>query len=297
MENPAAQATFAYKDLQQICEDFMYGVAVYNPQNNGKKFYFVDLNKAGEQFSNIKRENVIGKEIREVFPGAESMGLINALEEVYKTNKPKYLPTRNYEDQRLVMWTENYIFKIPSGEIMAVYEDKTNEKRFEKELNIVLETTNDGYFKWDLKKGKVFYSLKWKNMLGYQEDEIGESLDEWEDRLHPADKERALKAIFEFINSGGKKDLEISFRMEKKDGTYASILARGTLMLDQNGEPETIHGIHIDITENEKIRKELQSKIRELESLNNAMVGRELKMVELKKQLESMQNKLDKYER
>jgi nitrogen fixation/metabolism regulation signal transduction histidine kinase len=107
------------------------GVAVYKSVNGGEDFIFVDFNKAGEKIEKVKREDIIGKSIQEVFPGVKDFGLFEVLQKVWKTGEPEHFPVSFYKDERIVGWRENFVYKLPSGEIVAVYSDETKRKQAE----------------------------------------------------------------------------------------------------------------------------------------------------------------------
>ncbi len=109
------------------------GVAIYKAVNNGDDFVFADFNKAGEEIENIKREELIGKSVIQMFPGIKESGILEVFQRVWATGKAELHPVTQYKDDRIVGWRENYIYKLPSGEIVAIYEDATERKKAEKE--------------------------------------------------------------------------------------------------------------------------------------------------------------------
>jgi PAS domain S-box-containing protein len=112
------------------------GVAVYEAVDNGRDFIFLDYNHTAGKLDRTPREKVIGRKVTEVFPGIREMGLLETFRRVWKTGKPEQQPATIYKDEHLMAWRENYVYKLPSGEIVAVYEDLTNSKRVEEELRI-----------------------------------------------------------------------------------------------------------------------------------------------------------------
>jgi PAS domain S-box-containing protein len=110
------------------------GVAVYEAVENGRDFIFKDFNSAAEKIEKTPRQKVIGRKVTEVFPGIREMTLLETFQRVWKTGQPEHHPVSLYKDEQLVGWRENYVYKLPSGEIVAVYEDLTESKQAEEML-------------------------------------------------------------------------------------------------------------------------------------------------------------------
>jgi len=117
--------------FRSLFETMSSGVAIYRAIDNGNDFIFTDFNRAGERIDKIRREDVIGKSALEMFPGVKSFGLFEVFQKVYKTGRPAHHPVALYEDDRIAGWRENHVFKLPSGEIAAVYDDITERKQAE----------------------------------------------------------------------------------------------------------------------------------------------------------------------
>ncbi len=134
----------------------------------------------------------------------------------------------------------------------------------EERLQLALNGANDGLWDWDPVTGHIYYSPRWKGMLGYGEQEIGCSLEEWEQRLHPDDRERVtadLRANME----GRTSHYESAFRLRHKDGHWVWVLSRGRTFFDSNGKPVRVTGTHVDITRQKQLEEELQSTREQLE--------------------------------
>jgi len=117
-----------------IVENTVNGVAVYRAVNDGEDFIFVDFNKSGEKIEEIKRDKVIGRSVLDVFPGVKEFGLFDVMKRVWSTGKPEHHPVSLYKDNRIIGWRANFIYKLPSGEIVAVYSDETERKQAEEAL-------------------------------------------------------------------------------------------------------------------------------------------------------------------
>jgi len=135
-ERKRAEQTLRESEVKfrELFEHISSGVAVYEARDNGKDFIFKNFNKAGERIEDVKREEMIGKSVIKLFPGVKEFGLIDVFERVWKTGNPEHHPISQYKDERIIGWRENYVYKLPSGEIVAVYDDITERKRAEKQL-------------------------------------------------------------------------------------------------------------------------------------------------------------------
>jgi PAS domain S-box-containing protein len=135
-ERKQAEETLAESEekFRKLFEHMKSGVAVYEAADAGTDFVFKDLNTAGSLIERLPKEAVIGRKVTEVFPGIASMGLLDVMSRVWKTGMPEYLPATRYADEKYSGWRENYVYKLPRGEIVAIYEDITERKQAEKRL-------------------------------------------------------------------------------------------------------------------------------------------------------------------
>jgi diguanylate cyclase (GGDEF)-like protein/PAS domain S-box-containing protein len=107
---------------------------------------------------------------------------------------------------------------------------------------------NDGLWVWDLGAGTVYYSDRWKEMLGFSKDDISDSPEEWFSRVHPDDV-AMLRADIDAHRHGATPSIEHEHRMRAKNGDYRWMLARGVAVRDAAGDATRIAGSQTDITE------------------------------------------------
>ncbi|KKL70383.1 hypothetical protein LCGC14_2105450 [marine sediment metagenome] len=120
--------------FKELFDNMSSGVVVYESVNNDNNFIIKDINKAGEQISKVKREEVLGKLVTAVFPGIKGLGLFTVFQRVLKTGISENLPVSQYTDKRISHWVENYVYKLPSGFIVAIYDNVTERKNAEEKL-------------------------------------------------------------------------------------------------------------------------------------------------------------------
>ncbi|MDM8517071.1 ATP-binding protein [Desulfobacterales bacterium HSG16] len=122
------------KQFRHFFEHLPIGVAVYESVNNGEDFIFSDINITGQKLSKVSIDEIRGKKLTQVFPGARELGLFKALQDSWRTGKPYHVPFRQYKDERIIQWVENRIFRHPSGKVVALYDDRTKLMRLEEGL-------------------------------------------------------------------------------------------------------------------------------------------------------------------
>ena len=115
-------------------------VAVFEAIDDGNDFIIKDINQAGERASIMRRNDCLGRSVIEVFPGLHEMGLIEIFQRVWQTGETEYNPISFYQDDNLSNWYENQVYRLPSGEIVAVFDDVTDRKQAEEALQ---KTTSD----------------------------------------------------------------------------------------------------------------------------------------------------------
>ncbi|MFG0454433.1 EAL domain-containing protein [Shewanella mangrovisoli] len=115
-----------------------------------------------------------------------------------------------------------------------------------------VEGSRNGIWDWNIRSGEVFLSDRWKEMIGYQPDELEEVFQTWETRLHPDDKQAVLDCLQEYV-SGKTKEFESVHRLQHRDGHYVWVFDRGMFVdWDHLGRPTRMIGIHVDVSESER---------------------------------------------
>jgi PAS domain S-box-containing protein len=158
----------------------------------------------------------------------------------------------------------------------GTHRDISDRKQIEESLresderwHLALRGNNDGIWDWNVKTNEVFFSDRWKEMLGYEDYEIANHIDEWAKRVHPDDLGWVTQAVQDHF---AKKTPYYSteHRVLCKDGPYKWILDRGQALWDETGNVVRMAGSHTDISD----RKQAEVEIRELNAaLANAVEG------------------------
>ncbi|HEY9799233.1 MAG TPA: diguanylate cyclase [Leptolyngbyaceae cyanobacterium] len=161
---------------------------------------------------------------------------------------------------------------------LYIFEDITPRKQIEEALKVseerwqyALEGNGDGVWDWNAQTNEVFFSRRWKEMLGFAEDEISNCLSEWEQRIHLDDKAYVYQEIDRHFR-GETQQYVSEHRVRCKDGTYKWILDRGKIVSrSPDGSPLRLLGTHTDITERKQMEEALRSSEERYRSVITAM--------------------------
>ncbi len=127
----------------------------------------------------------------------------------------------------------------------------------EERLEIAMKAAKAGFWDWDMKNDSIYYSPTWKAMLGYDQDEVEDTFEAWQELWHPDERERNLQMMDDYI-SGRVSSYEIPHRLRTKTGEWQWILTRGELIRDSNKEPSRWIGTNIDITHIKEAEREIR---------------------------------------
>ena len=209
--------------FKALFDNVSSGVAIYEARNDGEDFVFVDFNAAAEEIDQIKKEKLIGKSVAEVFPGVKEFGLFDVFRRVYKTGTPEHHPVSVYKDERIAGWRENYVYRLPSGQIVAVYDDVSSRKHTE----LMTRMTDQCFraianytYDWEVWVGPTNRVL-WTNpaverVTGYSIKELMAMSDYPTPVVYEEDRDRMDRAYRSALKGSTGNDVE--FRIERKDG-------------------------------------------------------------------------------
>lgn len=212
-------------------------------------------------------EDYLGKDTFALWPGDAAQAFHTGDQALLVSQKPvSALETFRTPDGKLRCWLmEKFAFSDLSGEplIGGIGVDLTEREHLraalqasEERWKLALEGANDGLWDWDLARQSVFYSDRWKEMLGYTPAELPDCLETWRRLLHPDDLDPVQQKFQAYLSKRAGR-YETEFRLRAKDGSWRWILARGQAVWDSNGQATRIVGSHTDITERKRMEQQL----------------------------------------
>jgi PAS domain S-box-containing protein len=286
--------------LRQLFEHINNCVAIYEARDGGNDFILKEFNSSSERIEHISREEVIGKSVLEVFPNVRDFGLFSVFQRVWRTGKPEVHPMTAYNDGLKSTWRENRVCKLPNGNIMAIYEDLTYRKKSESDLirsenkfRALFQNSSEAIMtleppSWDFASGNPATVAMFK---ADSEDELILQ-NPW--KLSPArqpdgrlSSEKAIEIIEKTIRDGSCRFDWMHLRLDGETFPAAVQLTKISL-------PDKIifQGIIRDITDRKKIQQDLLDSKNEADKLNSFAVGREMRMIELKKEVNMLMKKI-----
>jgi PAS domain S-box-containing protein len=232
--------------LKALFENLRSGVAVYRASPDGQDFFFTSFNPAAERIEHLCREDLMGKNVLEVFPRVVEFGLLEVLRRVWRSGVEERFPVTSYRDGRLEGWREYYVYKLPNAEVVAIYDDITREKQAEEELlqeraaerkqaeelaqqfGHLLQSSFNEIYMFDAESLKfILTSEGAEKNLGYSEDELNQltPLD-----LKPSHSRESFEALIAPLRSGAQQQLIFESVHRRKDSTTYPIEGRLQLM-------------------------------------------------------------------
>jgi PAS domain S-box-containing protein len=291
---------------QQLFRAMASGVAIYEADDDTGDFIIRDLNPVGCRHAGLTREEVVGRRLRDVFPGVAQMGLLDALREVWRTGEPRKLPVQQYADGRILLWVENYLFPLPSREVVAVYNDVTEQKQREEQahenarrLQELLQNMPVILDAFDENGVPLVWNKECERVTGYSADEVignPRALS----RLYPDPDVLRHRMEWQSAAGGGFRDMEWTIR--RKDGTYRTLLMSNISQeFPVPGWATWATGLDVTVFKqgqreasirHEELEERVRERTEELRATIQMMAGRENRMAELKEVVQLLRQQL-----
>ena len=270
---------------RQMFENMSSGMVVYEAVDGGADFIIKSLNEAAERIEQIRREEVVGRRVAEIFPGVKDFGLLEVLDRVWRTGESEEYPASFYHDARISGWRENFVYKLPTGEIASIYDDVTERKQAEEELlaarrqsTAIIEFLPDAMVVVDGTGKVIAWNRTIEMMTGVKKEEIlGRGMDAYSTAFYGEPRQVLLDLVL-----GGDPDIAKRYEyVTEKDGIFfaeaciprlyggkgAYLWGKATRLLDGRGN--TVGAIQTlrDITETRRAAAKLQETNAYLENI------------------------------
>ncbi len=162
-------------------------------------------------------------------------------------------------------------------QLNALLREKINElqqtetalRESEERYALAIAGSQDGPWDWNILTNEVYYSSRFKAILGYEDDKLSHEFSEFEFRLHPDDRDRTLAAIQQHLQHQTTYDIE--YRLLTKQGDYCWVQARGQAIWNQAQQPVRMAGTITDISERKQVDSQLKTSIKELADVKFAL--------------------------
>ena len=227
-----------------------------------RKGYVIGLAESAKDLRPRVKEDGIDLVLLDIeMPEVTGLDALQALRDSYSpTDLPIIMVTaKNQSDdivKALEMGANDYLtkpidFPVALARISTQLAHKKAQealKESEERYALAARGANDGLWDWNLMTGDVYFSPRWKAMLGFGEREIDDRLEEWFGRIHDADRERVKEEIAAH-QRGLTPHFESEHRLLHKDGGFRWMLSRGLAVHDSTGKASRMAGSQTDITE------------------------------------------------
>lgn len=250
--------------LQAVVANLMDGLITINEHGNIETF-----NPAAENIFGHHAEDIIGHNIKLLMPSAIASAHDDYIKQYCETGAGKLVGMGPREVEALHKDGHTIPVELAISEtrvdgkhiFIGVIHDiskrkhvletlKHNEERFD----LAMRGSNDGLWDWNLITNEVYFSPRWKKMLGYTETELSNVLESWSNNVHPDDLPKAMQYVEDYLSSK-KSEYQAEFRMRHKSGKYVDILSRGTVVRNEDGTPIRFVGTHVDMTKLKRAEK------------------------------------------
>jgi two-component system, sensor histidine kinase and response regulator len=245
---------------------------VLNISGKPVDYEFIDVNEVFERLTGLKKENIIGKTVKEAIPGIDKdkfdwicfygkVALENSSEIFEHFSKPlgKYYSVHAYSPEK------EYFVTIFT-EVIDKIEEATNLFR-------ITETANLGTWEWNIQTGEIIVNEKWAEIIGYKLVELSPvSFKTWEKLSHPDDFKKSNEMLSVYFQ-GKSSQYQSEVRMKHKKGHWVWVLDTGKVtQWTEDGKPLRMSGIHQEITACKKVELQLYQKLK-IEKLLNEILS------------------------
>jgi diguanylate cyclase (GGDEF)-like protein/PAS domain S-box-containing protein len=221
-------------------------------------------NDAVERILGCPREQAMGRSLVSAVPVLAKTELPRAINETLTSRSPRTLAHLGLPSTAGTRFLQVRILPVVGG-VTLLWHDVTEHactaqalKRSEERLALTAEGANDGLWDWDLRSQEVYFSGRWKAMIGLPAVPGSGRPEEWFERVH-ADDIVALKEALEAHLAGKTDHFQHEHRIRHEDGTYGRFLCRGVAVRSAGRRATRIAGSLTDTTARAAAQERLDS--------------------------------------
>lgn len=241
-----------------VFENMNLGVVILRVEDNGRRFIIKDLNRTAQTIEQLDNDQVIGKELLSVFPGAKDLGLCETIARVWQTGVAAYQGVRYYKDATREGWRENFVYRLPNDEVVAIYKDLTSQKQNEEktqQLAAIVKSSNDAIIGMKMDGTITSWNQAAERIYGYTAEEVAGKVGL--PMMPPAPHRQILKTLDMIAQNKRVKSFEC--QQIKKDGSLFDVSVTMSPILDINGQVMAASFVAHDISKRMKIEQALVS--------------------------------------
>ncbi|MGF1487539.1 MAG: EAL domain-containing protein [Prochloraceae cyanobacterium] len=248
-----SEKTQTISDLNETIDAIEDSIIILDPRQNIQK-----VNRTTLEILEYSERELIGKNI--------SLFLTEKNDLSQKNGEATYLTKSKQKKAVLFSIAKMEGAKKLEGETTIwMAKNITQQYKAERELNEIetkqsLIGRTSALWEWEVKSDRICLSPAWKLMLGYEDSEIGNTLDEWFNLIHPDNLDRFREKISSTIRED-RSSLEITYQIKHKNGSYRTVICRGLALRDERDKITRLVGSQIDVTQRKLAEAKLEHEI------------------------------------
>jgi len=270
----------ATQQLTALWEKSPISIFLLDPLDPDVPIRIVDCNPTACEVHGYTREELIGKSIDviEAVPWAHNISRSEWIEE-YRAVPRREGYSRHRRKDGTIIDIEYFTSLVEVGGrelVLGMDREATAHLRAERALReseerwqLAVAGSDEGVWDWNIETDSVWFSPRWKGILGYSDDELPNHRDSWIAHIHPEDLARTKQELRDHLENH-TEHYRSEYRMRHKNGSWRWILARGKAKVDADGHARRMLGTHIDITRQKEIEAELRLAKDEAEAADRA---------------------------